>query len=140
MINYLVTAVSGWIGAIGIALGSLLPFLLRRTALSRKIGIELVNGQPYLSRMWPHYWVGYSIAGASTMHAWLPMSAGHIRTSAAGLWMATVALGLVWIQLWMGLMLRQRLAARERKTLTLWHFWGMFAIVALVALHIGINR
>jgi hypothetical protein len=140
MIDYFLTAVSGWLGTIGIAFGSLLPYLLRRTALSRRIGIELVSSRPYLGRMWPHYWVGYSIAGVSTLHAWLPMSSGHIRTSGAGLWMATIALGLVWLQLWIGLMLRQPRAASERKVLRLWHFWGMFAIAALVALHVRMNR
>jgi hypothetical protein len=140
MINYFVTAVSGWVGAIGIGFGSLLPYLLRRTALSRYLGLELVNSQPYLGRMWPHYWIGYLIAGVSTIHAWLSMSTGHIRTSVTGLWMATVALGLVWLQLWIGLMLRQPRAASERKVLRLWHFWGMFAIAALVTLHVRINR
>ena len=88
MIDYFLTAVSGWLGTIGIAFGTLLPYLLRRTALSRRLGIELVNRQPYLGRMWPHYWVGYSIAGVSALHAWLPMSSGHVRTSGAGLWIA----------------------------------------------------
>lgn len=140
MIDYFVTAVSGWLGTIGIGLGSLLPYLLRRTALSRRLGIELVNSLPYLGRMRPHYWVGYSIAGVSTIHAWFSMSCGHIRTDSNGLWMATAALGLVWLQLWIGLMLRQPMAPSERKVLWLWHFWGMFAIAALVALHIRINR
>ena len=141
MIDYFLTAVSGWLGTIGIAFGSLLlPYLLRRTALSRRLGIELVSSRPYLGRMWPHYWVGYSIAGVSTLHAWLPMSSGHIRTSGASLWMATIALGLVWLQLWIGLMLRQPLAASERKVLRLWHFWGMIAIAALVALHVRMKR
>lgn len=140
MIDYFVTAVSGWLGTIGIAFGSLLPYLLRRTALSRRLGIELVSSQPYLGRMWPHYWVGYSIAGVSTIHAWLSMSTGHMRTSVTGLRMATVALGLVWLQLWIGLMLRQPMAASERKVLRVCHFWGMFAIAVLVALHIGVNR
>ncbi len=140
MINYLATAISGWMGAIGIASGSMLPYLLRSTALSRWLGMELANSRPYLARMWSHYWVGYSIAGLSTVHAWLPMSGGHIRTDTSGLWMATVALGLLWLQVFIGLMLRQPIAATDRKMLRLWHFWGMFAIVGLVALHVGINR
>ena len=103
-------------------------------------GIELARSKPYLGRMWPHYWVGYSVAGLSTAHAWIPMSGGHIRTNMSGLWMATVALGLLWLQVFLGLMLRQPVSPTDRKMLRLWHFWGMFAIVALVALHVGINR
>ena len=140
MIDYFATALSGWLAAIGIALGALLPYLLRRTVLSQRLGVELVNSHPYLRRMWPHYWVGYSVASLSTVHAWLPMSTGHPRTSPAGLWMATVALALVWLQLLMGLRLRRPLTPSDRKTLRLWHFWGMFAIAVLVALHLHINR
>lgn len=140
MINYFVTALSGWMATIGIALGTLLPYLLRRTVLSKRLGLDLVNNHPYLRRMWPHYWVGYSVAGLSTVHAWLPMSAGHVRTSATGLWMATVALGLVWLQLSIGLTLRRSLPPSDRKALRFWHFWGMFTIAGLVALHVRINR
>ena len=140
MISYFVSAVSGWLGAIGIGFGSLLPYLLRRTALSRRLRLDLADSQPYLGRMWPHYWVGYSVTGLSTLHAWLSMTTGHVRTDPSALWMATVALALVWLQLLIGLLLRQSLAASDRKNLRRWHFWGMLAIAALIALHVRINR
>jgi hypothetical protein len=58
MLTYLLMAGTGWLATLAVALGGLLPYLLRPTAISRGTGLQLVSGGPYLARMWPHYWIG----------------------------------------------------------------------------------
>jgi hypothetical protein len=82
----------------------------------------------------------YAIAGFSTFHASLSMNGRQPRLHAEGLWMATVALGLLWVQVWCGLLLRDPLSPSLRIALRRLHFWSMFIILTLIALHIQINR
>lgn len=140
MLNYFATAGTGWLAVIAIALGGLLPYLLRRTVISCATGLDLVSGRPYLARMWPHYWIGYTVAGVSTMHASLPMMKAPMRFDPEGLWLATVALAMLWLQVWTGLLLREPMAPRTRVALRRFHFWTIFLTVTLIALHIRINR
>ncbi len=63
-------------------------------------------------------------------HAWLPMRAGHIPVSAfSGLWLATIALGILLVQLGVGLALRYT-RGHTRRTLLQAHFLCMLAVVA----------
>ena len=140
MLKYVLTAGAGWLAAIALALGALLPYLLRPTPISNISGLELTSSRPYLTRMWPHYWIGYVVAGVSTLHASLPMAGAQSQLHQEGLWLATVALGLLWVQVWCGLMLRGHLSRSLRIGLRRFHFWSMFIMVALIALHIRINR
>jgi hypothetical protein len=140
MVGYFLTASSGWIAAALVGTVSLLPYLLRRTALSRRLGLADGYRGSYLARMWPHYWLGYGVIAVSTVHAYLPMSAGHIRgTSATGLWLATIALGLLCLQALLGLTLREPGPAATRRTARRWHFWGMLGSVVLVVIHFVLN-
>jgi len=139
MNSFFYTSATGWIASILIGVEVLLPYLLRRTQLSQRMGIAQDQEKPYLQRMWPHYWAGYLLAALAMAHAWIPMSAGgHMaRTSLTGLWLATVALGLVFLQILLGLFLQQ--ARETRRILRVTHFWTMLLISALVALHLGLN-
>ncbi len=139
MLKYLLTAGTGCLATLAVALGGLLPYLLRPTAISRASGFDLVSTRPYLARMWPHYWIGYAVAGLSTVHASLPMAGPQPSLHAAGLWMATVALGILWVQVWCGLMLRGPLVPSVRTGLRRLHFWSMFIMITLIALHIRMN-
>jgi hypothetical protein len=139
MLSYVATAAAGWIGVIALGFGGLLPFLLRRTALSRTMRLELAGTRPYLLRMWPHYWFGYVATGVSSIHAWLPMASRHTEPHPAGLWIATFALGILWVQVWSGLLLRGPLMSKTRALLRRFHFWGMMVFVVLIVLHIRIN-
>jgi len=60
------------------------------------------------------------------------------RTDIRGLWFATVALLLLFIQIFVGLTLRAPQLPARRSLRSL-HFWGMAAIVALVGAHIWRN-
>ncbi len=140
MLKYLLTAGTGWLATIAVALGGLLPYLLRPTKISVASGFDLVSSRPYLARLWPHYWIGYAVAGLSTVHASLPMAGSQPQLHAEGLWIASVALGMLWVQVWCGLMLRGSLSPRIRRSLRRLHFWSMFLMITLIAMHIRINR
>jgi hypothetical protein len=138
MNSFFYTSATGWIASILIGVEALLPYLLRRTHLSERLGLAPDRERPYLQRMWPHYWAGYLLAALAFGHAWIPMSAGHMpRTSLAGLWLATLALGLVFLQLLFGLFLQK--AQETRRILRVAHFWTMLLISMLVLLHLGLN-
>jgi hypothetical protein len=114
----LLTAVSGW----------LLVLLLALT-------VRLA----YRHRLRWHYWVGYSIAGLTLVHSWVPMTPALAgRAHKAGLEIATLAFLLVLIETGLGLWLRRR-AAPERAALRRIHFWVMASLSALAAVHIGLD-
>lgn len=137
--KFFVASASGWIGAIIIGAVALLPYLLRRTRLSVRLGIALPSHQPYLRRMWPHYWLAYAATGLSFVHAWTVMGRGTMaRTSGVGLYIATIALLLLFLQIALGLTLQQR-TLPERKSIREWHFWIMGASIVLVGAHIWLN-
>lgn len=138
MNSFFYTSATGWIASILVGVEVLLPYLLRRTRLSAGLGIAPDQQKPHLQRMWPHYWAGYLLAALAFAHAWIPMSAGRMpSTSLTGLWLATLALGLVFLQILFGLFLQQ--AREARRLLRVTHFWTMLLISALVLLHLGLN-
>jgi hypothetical protein len=131
MNNYLQTALSGWGAVIFFGSGLAMPYLLRRTG-----GAKI----PYLSRMWPHFWLGYLAFLVSFVHAWFAMRSGNMRgMNAAGVWIATVALLIMLWQIAVGLMLRDPTQS-NRRALRRTHFWTMTLVAGLVALHVTLNR
>jgi hypothetical protein len=132
------TSASGRIACLLTAVGILLPYLLRPTRVSQALGFAPRHDLPYLRRMWPHYWTGYLSLGLSFYHAWVSMAFGRIpRTSLAGLWLATFALFLLFVQLLLGLVLQKaRGAPAIARRL---HFWSMVEIFVLVLAHIALN-
>jgi hypothetical protein len=137
--TYFTTAVAGWLGVIFLGAVAVLPYMLRRSVISTRLRIRLPSDQPYLRRMWPHYWLAYAATGLSFVHAWVVMSRGKMpRTSSAGLYLATLALVLLFLQVFMGLTLQQKVLP-ERTLLRSWHFWTMAAVVVLVGAHVWMN-
>jgi hypothetical protein len=121
------TSLWGWISVALVATVIAIPFLSVRA------------GQSPVLPLWPHYWLGLLATAISLWHAWIPMKAGHIPRSAFnGLWLATIALGLLLLQLLLGVLLRYgrpRYFAYLRQT----HFALMLGIVALIAAHLWFN-
>ena len=137
---FFITTVSGWLGAILIGMVALLPYMLRQSPLSVRLGITLPSRQPYLRRMWPHYWLAYAATGLSLAHAWVLMSRSALaRANSLGLYLATLALSLLFLQIMLGLALQQR-RLPERKAVSKWHFWTMAGVVILVGAHIWLNE
>lgn len=139
MRSYFFTSASGWIATILIATEILLPYLLRRSRLSELLGIAAGFTKPYLHRMRPHYWAGYTLLVLSMAHAWMPMQAGYAkRVNAIGLWIATLALCALLLQALLGLVLQD--AKLQFRVLTRRsHFWLMVVIAAAVVLHVWLN-
>lgn len=137
--TYFASAYAGWLGVIFLGAVAVLPYMLRRSVISTRWVILLPSAQPYLRRMWPHYWLAYAATGLSFAHALAVMSPGRIlRTSTLGLYLATFALLLLFLQVFMGLTLQQRVLP-ERKSIRRWHFWTMAGGVALVGAHVWLN-
>lgn len=133
-------SLSGWLGTIFIGAVALLPYLLRRSALGLKPAMALPSNRPYLERMWPHYWLAYAATVLCFLHAWIVMSRGRMtRTSSLGLYLATLALLLLFLQVVLGLTLQQRTLA-ERRVVRSWHFWTMAGVIVLIGSHIWLNR
>ncbi len=88
-------------------------------------------------RMWPHDWAGYLLLILSLAHAWIPMAAGRMpTTSLTDLWLATLALALLFFQL-LGLPLQT--AGETRRFLRVAHFWTMLVFSVLVLAHVYLN-
>jgi hypothetical protein len=89
-----------------------------------------------------HYTLGFVLPAAALAHGWIPMSSGHMpRTSMTGLWLATYALGLLFLQLLIGLSV-ERLSGGNtvaKGVLRRVHFAAMLVIAALAISHIWLN-
>jgi hypothetical protein len=136
--TFFYTSTLGWLASILLGAGILLPYLLRRTALSQWLGTAR-SEKPYLQRMWAHYCIGYLVALLALMHAWIPMQAGGARgANMAGLWIATVSLILLFLQSVLGLGLKANVSP-DRQCNRRIHYWVMLGIVLTVAAHIWLN-
>lgn len=139
MNSFFYTSASGWIAYILTAVEILLPYLLRRSRLSEWLGIAAGNIKPYLQRMWPHYWAGYALVILSVVHAWIPMSGGHMGSAnRTGLSIGTLALCLLLLQLLLGLVLQE--ANLESRALTRrWHYWIMLGLGFTATVHVWMS-
>jgi hypothetical protein len=129
---YLLTEASGWVIAALTVVTITLPYVLRR---------RLKWAGPYLERLQPHYWIGFTIAGLSLIHAGLAMSSGPIPSSvnwSVGIWVATGAMLLVFPQVSLGMGLR-RPATPERKRRRRLHLLTMALLVCAGAAHLLLN-
>ncbi|HXM54035.1 MAG TPA: hypothetical protein VOB72_01500 [Candidatus Dormibacteraeota bacterium] len=119
---------SGWLIALltGVTVG--LPYVLRRRPA-------------YLARLTPHYWIGFTLAGLSLLHAGLAMSSTPTPGGgdwAAGIWVATGAMLLVFGQVVLGAGLRTLHGAERRQRRRL-HFAVMTLLVAAGLVHVVLN-
>jgi len=86
-----------------------------------------------------HYWLAPLLVLGSFVHAWIPMASRHVpRTNFNGLWLATFALGLMLVQLVLGVALRSTRHG-EPNLLRRAHFTLMLGITTLVLLHLWMN-
>jgi len=132
------TGQRGWLST------ALLAAVIAITYLNRVI----VRGRPLAGRspapspllpLWPHYWLALALAVLSSWHAWPALRAGHISPSLTnGLWLATVALALLLLQLTVGAVLRYGSPGHSGMIRRI-HFALMAAIVLLVVAHIWLN-
>jgi hypothetical protein len=132
------TVWTGWLVAALLAVQIGLPFFLRRV---RKGGVKGepsdAGGSPLLgaSMRW-HYLLGFILPAAALAHGWIPMGSGHMpHTNMTGLWLATYALGLLFLQLVIGLTV-QRVRVKGLRRV---HFFTMLVVAALAISHMLLN-
>jgi hypothetical protein len=126
---------TGWLIAVLATFTVALPYLVRGRRLAPHGW-----GPGYLQRLRPHYWIGYTIAGLSLLHATFAMSGPMPGGSAylTGIWIATGGMLLAFGQVGLGLRLRE-LRGAGRLRLHLWHFGAMAGLVVVGALHLWLN-
>lgn len=122
---------SGWAIAALTGVTVVLPYALRRRRSARA----------FLERLRPHYWIGFTIAGLSLLHAGLAMSSGPTPGGVGwtvGIWIALGAMLLVFGQLSLGLGLRQPGSPERRRRRRL-HFLTMALLIGAGAGHLVLN-
>ncbi len=140
MIRFILGSLTGWVAVLATGIEIALPTLLR----SRQQGIaEQTSADvrvPNLrARMWPHYWLGYMLAALVIIHTSL-VGPAMGRSDVTGIWAATLALCLLFLQIGLGLALKSRTnGGIGAPQLRRWHFWSMIGFVALVATHLVRN-
>ena len=134
MLVYFVGTIAARLATLLCVLAIALPYALRN---GRKLGLAQEHARPYLNRLWPHFWVGYTILALSTVHAGTVMNAMRSANS-SGILAATAAFFLLLLEVGLGLILKERSLA-ARKTLRRLHFWTMAAFMAALVMHLWIN-
>jgi hypothetical protein len=121
----LFTWTSGWLLAVLVATTVVLPYYLRRERVEK--------------RMWPHILCGSLVAPIAFIHPWPAMSHGWVKNSnVTGLYLASLALLLAFVQIVVGLLLRQSTGAAARWIRRL-HLTVMSGIVLLTVGHVALN-
>ena len=132
------TGQRGWLSTALLAAVIAIPYL--NGALIR--GRRQAGDPPAHSRLlalWPHYWLALALAAFSSWHAWPALRAGHISPSLTnGLWLATIALVLLLIQVAVGALFRYR-GPGPSGLIRCIHFVLMATIVLLLVAHIWLN-
>jgi hypothetical protein len=126
---------SGWLIAALAAITVPLPYLVRGRRLAPRGW-----GRGFLQRLRPHYWIGYTIAGLSLLHATFAM-AGPMRGGGpyqTGIWIATAGMLLAFGQVGLGRRLRD-LRGAGRHRMRRWHFGLMAALAVVGAMHVWLN-
>jgi hypothetical protein len=130
------TALWGWAGILLLGVVVAIPYLRRTVSSSSS---STTAARSYLSALSPHYWLAPGVLIFSFVHAWIPMASGHMpHTSMRGLWLASYALGLIFVQLFLGLVLRY-VGPRAARALRRVHFVLMLGIAALIFSHLWLN-
>jgi len=142
MLVYFIGNIAARLATILCVLAIALPYVLRNGVprngpLNRKLGLAQEHASPYLSRLWPHFWVGYAILALSTLHAGTVMNAMRSANS-SGILAATAAFFLLLLEVTLGLILKDPSLA-ARRALRRLHFWTMAAFMAMLVMHLWIN-
>lgn len=132
------TGQRGWLSTALLAAVIVIPYLNRVLVPGRRQQGSSPAPGP-LMPLWPHYWLALLLVSLSLWHAWPALRAGHISPSLTnGLWLATIALVLLIVQLAVGAVLRYGSPGPSGLVRRI-HFVLMAAIVLLVLAHIWLN-
>ena len=137
MIRFLLVSVTGWLAVLGVGIEAAMPYLFRNFAPRPSAGSFPARSSTLHARMWPHYWLGYALVILVMTHTWFVMGPLMGRSDPTGVWAATLALCLLFLQVVLGLALKS--GSRNQRQLRQWHFAGMIGFIALVLIHLWKN-
>jgi hypothetical protein len=145
MIRFLLVSVTGWAAVLATGTEAALPYILRnalRNSAPRASAGGLPVRLPSLRvRMWPHYWIGYALVVMVLVHTSFVTGPVMGRSDATGIWAATLALCLLFLQVGLGLILRSetKSGTSTQRQVRRWHFWTMTGFIGLVLTHVSRN-
>lgn len=126
--TYALAELTGWAIAVLTGVTVAIPYLLRRRPA-------------FFERLRAHYWIGFTLAGLSLVHAGLAVSSTPTPGGgdwSAGIWVAVGAMFLVFGQVSIGLGLRTLRGAERRRRRRI-HFATMTVLVAAGLTHVVLN-
>jgi hypothetical protein len=123
---FVLSATTGWIAVFLLTIASALPFLLRWMRTTGRNGMRM------------HYFLGFAIPAFALIHSSFTMM--RMRgLDQTGLWLATLALIGLFVQMSLGIELRAPPWGQPRR-LRRTHLIMMIAASGLIAGHVALNR
>jgi hypothetical protein len=130
VLTFIGTAFSGWMAAIAFVAAALLAITLREFRFA---------AIPGFGTMRTHYALGFGVPAIAFIHAWIPMATGRAGSfERIGLWIATLALLLLFVQMMLGMSLRS--SSSGGGGLRRIHIGMMVVLAALILTHITLDR
>jgi hypothetical protein len=134
MLRFLVFSATGWLAVLAVGVETAVPYIIRG-ATPQVSAVNATMRRPSLqSRMWPHYWLGYALVALVLAHTSFIMGPAMGRADAVGIWAAWLALLLLFMQVALGLLLKN--GSPNQRQLRRWHFWSMTALAGLILIHL----
>jgi hypothetical protein len=137
MLRYFISTLAARSATVLSVFVAALPYLLRRSRLSLGIGRAQADPVPYLPRLRPHFWMGYSILALSFVHASLAMQP-TARTNPVGILAATTAFFLLLAEVVVGLTLKETRSTRRRPIRRI-HLCIMIGFAGALTTHLWLN-
>jgi hypothetical protein len=144
MLRFFLVSATGWAAVLVVGIVTALPYILReslrnqaaRAAATAISKTEQVRRPNLRTKLWPHYWLGYTLIALVLVHtSFTGPAMGRVDTT--GIWAATLAFCLLFLQLGLGLILKS--GAPNQQQVRCWHFWSMIALIVLVLAHLVRN-
>jgi hypothetical protein len=135
--RFFLVSVTGWAAVLTTGIEAALPYIFRnqvRNSLGPFAGSLPQRAPSLRARMWPHYWLGYALLALVLAHTSFVMGPAMGRSDATGVWAATLALCLLFLQVGIGLILKS--GSGNRRPIRRWHFWSMIGFIGLVLIHL----
>lgn len=134
MVRFVLVIVTGWMAVIGVGIEVSLPYLLRNTTARTSPDGPPQRAASLRTRLWPHYWIGYALVALILMHASFVMGPAVRASDTLGLWSATLALCVLFVQVGIGVVLKS--APGNQRQVRGWHFWSMVIFSILLTAHL----
>jgi hypothetical protein len=146
MVRFLLMTATGWAAVLATGITIALPYIIRNTlrhttaqssAASSSARLPSLPVPGWRIRLWPHYWLGYALLALVLVHTSFVMGPAMGRSDATGIWSATLALCLLFLQIALGLILKE--GTGNQRLMRRWHFWSMIVFIALLLTHLARN-